>query len=132
MYGISKRGIYHRIPPAILLALLFGACRHTQAPAEKTPTPTPQAAIAKNPLGVPSPILNHPYQGTGVITIINRKEGWVEINHEEIKGLMPPMEMEYWVKSRSLPNNVKVGDRVDFVVVETPKGEYVTQIRKKA
>jgi len=64
--------------------------------------------------------------------IVNRKEGWIEINHEEIKDLMPAMEMEFWVKSRDILDNVKVGDRVDFVVVETGKGEYVTQITKKS
>jgi len=66
-----------------------------------------------------------------VVTIVNRKEGWIEINHEEIKGLMPAMQMEFWVKSRDILHNVKVGDRVDFVVVEMSKGEYVTEIRKK-
>jgi len=30
-----------------------------------------------------------PYPGTGTIILINRKEGWIEIKHEEIKGLMP-------------------------------------------
>ena len=53
------------------------------------------------------------------------------IEHEEIKGLMPAMQMEFWLKSRSLLDNVKVGDRVDFVVVENEKGQYVTEIKKK-
>ena len=94
-------------------------------------SPSPQVAIGTGPPGIPSPILNQPYPGTGVITIINRKEGWVEIDHEDIKGLMPAMQMEFWVTSRSLLDHVKVGDRVDFVVVETEKGEYVTEIKKK-
>lgn len=66
-----------------------------------------------------------------MIRIINRKEGWIEIDHEEIKGLMPAMQMEFWVKSKSLFDHVKVGDRVDFVIVETEKGEYLTEIKKK-
>ena len=64
--------------------------------------------------------------------IINRKEGWVEINHEEIKGLMPAMQMEFWVKDKSLLDKVNVGDRVDFTVVETKKGEYLTEIKRSS
>ena len=64
--------------------------------------------------------------------IINRKEGWVEIKHEEIKGLMPAMTMEFWLKNRSLVDKVSVGDRVDFTIVETRKGEYVTKLKKAA
>ena len=84
------------------------------------------------PLPKPSPPeLNRPYPGRGVVKIINRKEGWIEIDHEEIKGLMPAMEMEFWVKDRSLMDTVSVGDRVDFTIVETSKGEYLTQIKKE-
>ena len=62
--------------------------------------------------------------------MINREEGWVEIKHEEIKGLMPAMTMEFFVKTRSLLNEVQVGDRVDFTVVETGKGEFITELKK--
>ena len=79
---------------------------------------------------MPSPILGKPYFGTGVITIINRQEGWVEIKHEEIKGLMPAMQMEFWVKDKSLFDNAKPGDRVDFTIVETEKGEYLTELKR--
>jgi Cu/Ag efflux protein CusF len=107
------------------------------------PAPTPQPAVAGNPvetpsplagkpLAMPSPVFDKPYPGTGVIMIINRKEGWVEINHEEIKGLMPAMQMEFWLKDRSLVDNVNVGDRVDFTIVETRKGEYLTKLKKTA
>ena len=79
---------------------------------------------------MPSPVFDKPYPGTGVIRIINRKEGWVEIKHEEIKGLMPAMQMEFWLKNRSLVDKVSVGDRVDFTIVETHKGEYLTKLKK--
>ena len=79
---------------------------------------------------MPSPIFDKPYPGTGTIMLINRKEGWVEIKHEEIKGLMPAMEMEFWLKSRSLVDHVSVGDRVDFTIVETRKGEFLTELKK--
>ena len=61
---------------------------------------------------------------------INRDEGWIEINHEEIKELMPAMQMEFNVKDKSLLDNVKVGERVNFTIVETQEGEYLTEIKK--
>jgi Cu/Ag efflux protein CusF len=126
----------------ILTAMLCPACRQ-QPQAEEPATPTPQPAVSSSPpvtsspvagkpLEMPSPVFDKPYPGTGIVILINRKEGWVEIKHEEIKGLMPAMTMEFWLKNRSLVDQVTVGDRVDFTVVETRKGEYVTKIKKAA
>jgi Cu/Ag efflux protein CusF len=77
-------------------------------------------------------VLGKPYPGTGIVTILNRKEGWVEIEHEEIKDLMPAMTMEFWVRNRSIMKRVRVGDKVDFVVVEDSKGQYVTELKRVA
>ena len=76
--------------------------------------------------------MDKPYPATGVVALINKKEGWIEINHDEIKDLMPAMQMEFWVKEKSLLDKVKVGDRVDFTVVETKKGEYLTEIKRSS
>jgi len=114
----------------ILTATLSVCCQQPPRVNEALLTPTPPPATG-TPLVMPSPVLGKPYFGTGVITIINRKEGWVEINHEEIKGLMPAMTMEFLVKQNSLLNNVQVGDRVDFTVVETAKAEFITELKKK-
>lgn len=76
--------------------------------------------------------MNKPYPGTGVVATINKKEGWIEINHEDIKDLMPAMQMEFNVKDKSLLDKVSVGDRVEFTIVETEKGEYLTEIKRKA
>ena len=114
----------------ILTAALSGCCQQPPRVNDAPATPTPPPATA-TPLVMPSPVLGKPYFGTGVITIINRQEGWVEINHEEIKGLMPAMTMEFLVKQNSLLNNVQVGDRVDFTVVETRKAEFITELKKR-
>lgn len=78
---------------------------------------------------MPTPIVGKPYPAKGVVTIVNLKEGWVEINHEEIEGLMPAMQMEWPVKPRSLMKSIRVGDKVEFTVVETGKGEIITAIK---
>jgi Cu/Ag efflux protein CusF len=98
------------------------------APPTPSPSPTP-AAVVKNPLDYPAPIIGKPYSAKGVVTIINLNEGWVEINHEEIGGLMPAMQMEWTVKPKSLMKSIHVGDKVEFTVVETGKGEIITSIK---
>lgn len=79
---------------------------------------------------MPLPVVGKPYPGRGVVTIINPKEGWVEINHEDIEGLMPAMQMEWSVKDRSLLQKIKVGNKVEFVVVETGSGEIITEMKR--
>ena len=76
--------------------------------------------------------MDKPYPATGVVALINKKEGWIEINHDEIKDLMPAMQMEFWVKDKNLLDKVKAGDRVDFTIVETKKGEYLTEIKRSS
>jgi Cu/Ag efflux protein CusF len=76
------------------------------------------------------PVVGQPYHGTGVVVLINLKEDWVEINHEEIKGLMPAMQMEWSVEKRSLLKSIRVGDRVDFTLVETGHGEILTELKR--
>jgi Cu/Ag efflux protein CusF len=116
------------LPTALALS-----CRPQSQPAKTVaPTPTPQTAAQTNPRGFPPAVLGKPYPGTGVITIVNRKEGWVEIEHEEIKDLMPAMQMEFWIRTPSLMDDVQVGDKVDFVVVEDSKGQYLTELKKLA
>jgi Cu/Ag efflux protein CusF len=66
------------------------------------------------------------------VTIINLNEGWVEIKHEEIKGLMPAMTMEFWARNRALLKRVRVGDKVDFIVVEDRKGQFITKLDRVA
>lgn len=112
-----------------LFAVLTLACRRQTPVTKVSESPSP-AAIQKNPLEPPAVIIGKPYPGKGVVTLINLKEGWIEIDHEEIEGLMPAMQMEWTAEPRSLLRKVKVGDKVEFVVVETGKGEIITELKK--
>jgi Cu/Ag efflux protein CusF len=56
------------------------------------------------------------YRGIGVVTDIHPATGSLTINHEEIPGLMPAMEMMLRVDPRALSNGVRAGDKVEFWV----------------
>jgi Cu/Ag efflux protein CusF len=115
----------------ITLAVTLLSC-HKQPPVRVELHPASSPAPLNGPAGFPPPVMNKPYPGTGVVATINKKEGWIEISHEDIKDLMPAMQMEFNVKDKSLLDKVSVGDRVDFTIVETEKGEYLTEIMRKA
>jgi len=127
-----------KVPVAFWLLVLLQtalvlSCRPQPQPGKTVaPTPTPQPAVQMNPPGYPPTVLGKPYSGTGIVKILNLKEGWVEIEHEEIKDLMPAMTMEFWVRNPSLMTQVRVGDKVDFVVVEDSKGQYLTELKTVA
>ena len=82
------------------------------------------------PAGFPAAVLGKPYPGKGVVTSVNVKELWLGIDHEEVKDLMPAMQMEFWVRDPAILKGLRVGDKVDFVVVEDKKGQYLTEIAK--
>ena len=102
----------------ICAALIFATACHQQT---NTPAPTgPAAAVAANS-----------YKGVGVVKSINLKSPAIEIDHGDIEGLMPAMQMEFPVTDVSLLNGIAVNDKIDFTI-EAAKGDMkVTAIKKK-
>ena len=45
---------------------------------------------------------------------------------------MPAMQMEFSIRDPSLMNGVLVGDKVEFVVFEDNKGQYLTELKRVA
>jgi Cu(I)/Ag(I) efflux system protein CusF len=117
----------------IAIALSISSCQRSNPPVTSPakPADNPQAG-AKGPPGFPPAVMNKAYPATGVVVQINRQEGWIEINHDEIKELMPAMQMEFWVRDKALLDQVKAGDHVDFTVLETSAGEYLTELKRSA
>lgn len=60
------------------------------------------------------------YEGRGVVVSLDEKVKKISVKHEEIKGLMPPMTMEFPFRSSEILNNVRTGDKVLFTL--TPQG----------
>lgn len=52
------------------------------------------------------------FQGKGVVTKINLELGSVELDHEEIKGAMPAMIMEFYVNEKDELKTLQIGDKV--------------------
>ncbi|MEK6320076.1 MAG: copper-binding protein [Acidobacteriota bacterium] len=71
------------------------------------------------------------YHGVGVIESIDREGAFVQIDHEDIKDLMPAMNMPYRVKDKSLLDSVAPGDKVDFWLESTPSGLIVVRFQKR-
>lgn len=136
-------------PAAVLAAALCVACGGSRPEAAQTaagPTPTPGAAASPVPwktieppaqVGLPagpqkaqerSPVRTH--SGTGVVRSVNLKEGWFEIDHDEIEGYMPAMRMQWLVRDRALLKSVGAGDRVSFKLQEDNGSELVIELAK--
>jgi Cu/Ag efflux protein CusF len=119
----------------LLIAVLAGASCSSPSTGNNVNTkPTPFPSIAApnspNPVTTASRPKDGDYRAKGVVTKIDPAGGSVEINHEEIKDMMPAMQMEFFVSDKKLLNNIKVGDKVDFVVRYKDPTETVVDIKK--
>jgi Cu/Ag efflux protein CusF len=70
------------------------------------------------------------YKSRGKVTKIDNELGSIELDHEEIPGLMPPMIMEFFVKDKSVLEGVEIGDLVNFDVEHKHPSETVVRIEK--
>lgn len=98
------------------------ACSKQDANRQQPPTPVsgPAAAVQANS-----------YQGVGVVKSLDPKGPAIEIDHEEIVGLMPAMQMEFPVTEASLLNGLAVNDHIDFTIVDNTGEMKITAIKKK-
>lgn len=107
----------------ICAALIFTAACNTQPANQQanTPAPTgPAAAVATNS-----------YKGVGVVKNIDPKTPAIEIDHQDIEGLMPAMQMEFPVTDASILNGIAINDQIDFTI-DAAKGDMkITAIKKK-
>ena len=107
---------------ALLALVLLTACgRGPQQTTSNNTTPSGPAAVAQS----------NSYHGVGVVKSLNPKAPAIEIDHGDIEGLMPAMQMEFPVTDANMLNGIAVNDRIDFTI-ETNAGEMrVTAIKKK-
>jgi Cu/Ag efflux protein CusF len=118
---------------SILLAATVCGCSE-QAANTTNPISAKPISTASLPAATPVPTASVPkngdYDGKGVVTKINLELGSVEMDHEEIKGVMPPMRMEFYVSDKKMLDGLTVGDKVDFVLRYKDHTETVVQNKK--
>src|ERR1043166_4479564 len=90
----------------LIAASVFGGCSQSHGP---------EAAVQTNSYG-----------GVGTVTDLDPKVPMIEIDHDDIKGLMPAMQMQFRLKDKSLLDGIKVGDRIEFTVENGVGGMQVT------
>ncbi len=103
--------------------IMLSACGAPPANKQSAPTPTgPAAAVQTNF-----------YQGAGVVKHVypNPKAPAIEIDHGDIDGLMPAMQMEFPVTDPKLLNGIAVNDRIDFTIEAAAGQMKVSAIKKK-
>ena len=70
------------------------------------------------------------YQGKGVVKSIDKNQKEIAISHEEIKGLMSAMTMDFKVRDVSMLDTVAPGDQIDFELERKGSDLTVTKILK--
>lgn len=102
--------------------LLLGCANQPEKVNVNTSKPTPVPA--------PSVIKNGEYPGKGKITKVNIELGSVEMDHEEIKGVMPAMRMEFYITDKKMLDRLTLGDKVDFTLLYKDGTEIINSIKK--
>lgn len=104
-------------------AIVLSACGAPPTNKQSTPTPSgPAAAVQSNS-----------YHGEGVVKKVftNPKAPAIEIDHGDLDGLMPAMQMEFPVTDPHLLDGIAVNDHIDFTVDATAGQMKVIAIKKK-
>jgi Cu/Ag efflux protein CusF len=97
-------------------------------------SPSVNSAVSPNQT-TPQPQVNSEVkvvESKGIITKINLKNPSVELDHEEIKGIMPAMNMEFFVKDEKMLDGLKLGDKVDFTLEDNKGAEVIIKLSKTA
>lgn len=108
----------------LCLSLTFVAACAVVLPDKPAATPTPVSGPA-------AAVASNQYKAEGVVKAINQKGPAIEIDHGDVEGLMPAMQMEFPVTDANLLNGLAVNDRIDFTIENATDGMKVVAIKKK-
>jgi protein SCO1/2 len=71
------------------------------------------------------------YEIKGKVMAVNSDKSLVKLDHEDIPGLMPAMEMEFHVENAKMLDGLKVGDQVQGRLKKTDSGYLITRLEKR-
>lgn len=106
---------------------------HTPTPTQTQTSPTPKTSPSPVAQITPSPqsTLNvKTGRSIGIVTKIDLEFGSIELDHEDIPGMMPKMIMEFYVKDKKMLNGLKIGDKVSFVLEDRNGQEQLIELKK--
>ena len=112
-----------RVIIVLATLIVLSACGAPPTNKQSAPTPSgPAAAVQTNS-----------YHGAGVVKHVytNPKAPAIEIDHGDIDGLMPAMQMEFPVTDPKLLNGIAVNDHIDFTIEAAAGQLKVSAIKKK-
>ena len=112
----------------LISSLLSAGCAGPEKIANQTAKATP--AVAPTIVITPDQSAVKTFPGRGRVTKINLELVSVELDHEEIEGLMPKMIMEFYVAEKRELEALRVGDEVAFVLEDNRGAERITSIKK--
>ena len=120
-----------------LLTASLAACRNSAAENESVKKTAPGSTTNSTDIQINSSnqaavaaVATKTGRGTGLVTKINLQIGSVELKHEEIKGMMPAMQMEFYVSEKKELEPLKIGDRVVFTLEDNQGAERIIKIAK--
>jgi Cu/Ag efflux protein CusF len=121
LLGKLKNNYFQVSLGAVLLPVLaMSMCNKSTATPSEPKVTGPAAAVATSS-----------FEGEGKVISTNPKQPSIEIDHREIKGLMPAMTMEFYVKDKSMLDGLKAGDYIDFTINNGVGGIVITRIKKR-
>lgn len=112
-----------RVIIVLATLIVLSACGAPPTNKQSAPTPSgPAAAVQTNS-----------YHGAGIVKHVytNPKAPAIEIDHGDIDGLMPAMQMEFPVTDPKLLDGIAVNDRIDFTIEAAAGQMKVSAITKK-
>ena len=115
-----------RLSPCLVLVFLISCGGGGDHSTNNAATPSPSTAS-----GPDAAVAARSYAAVGTVKALNPKAPSIEINHGDIEGLMPAMQMEFEVSDASLLNGLQVNDQIDFTVEDHTGIMRVTAIKKR-
>lgn len=117
------------IPLVLVLAILTTGCAKHEPNHASTSTPSPSPSVAAS--GPAAAVATRSYPGVGTVKAVDPKAPSIEIDHGDIEGLMPAMQMEFEVSDAALLNGIAVNDRIDFTIEDRTGVMRIIAIKKK-
>lgn len=117
-----------RLSPCLVLMLSIGCGgdgNHSNN--VSSPSASPSGSVS----GPAAAVATRNYAGVGTVKALDPTAPSIEIDHGDIEGLMPAMQMEFEVSDATLLNGIQVNDQIDFTIEDRTGIMRVTAIKKK-